>query len=162
MERGPSYPRRRYFEPDSVLGCKSYFRTAVHKLCISNILQDSERVYPLLFKVAFDVLPVQVSAVSCERVFSSTGSRETYVLRQSLLSAAMLEVLQVLKHLFKQDRLNFTTDWIAHEDDYSIESPTEAAIHELVASAKLKSCWICYEAWTALISRFSNSFIHTL
>jgi hypothetical protein len=48
----------------------------------------------------------------------------------------MLEVLQVLKHLYKQDQLDFTSDWIANEEDYSIERATEAAIHELVASAK--------------------------
>ena len=48
----------------------------------------------------------------------------------------MLEVLQVLKHLYKQQRLDFTTHWIANEDDYSIEKATEAAINELVSSAK--------------------------
>jgi len=88
----------------------------------------------LVFKVALDVLPVQASAVPCERVFSS--SKETCVLRRSLLSAGMLEVLQVLKHLYKGERLDFTLYWIAKEDDYSIEKATEAAINELVSSTK--------------------------
>jgi hypothetical protein len=57
-------------------------------------------------------------------------------MRQSLLSTGMLEVLQVLKHLYKEERLDFTSHWIANEDDYSIEKATEAAISELVASAK--------------------------
>lgn len=77
---------------------------------------------------------MQASAVPCERIFSS--SKETCALRHSLLSASLLEVLQVLKHLYKQDRLDFTSDWIASEDDYSIEKASEAAIHELVASGK--------------------------
>jgi hypothetical protein len=56
-------------------------------------------------------------------------------MQRSLLSTGMLEVLQVLKHLYKEERLDFTS-WIANEDDYSIEKATEAAISELVASAK--------------------------
>jgi hypothetical protein len=57
-------------------------------------------------------------------------------MRRSLLSAGMLEVLQVLKHVYKEERLDFTSHWIANEEDYSIEKATEAAISELVASAK--------------------------
>lgn len=70
----------------------------------------------------------------CERIFSS--SKETCTLRRSLLSAATLEVLQVLKYLYKQDQLDFTSHWVAKEVDYSLDSATEAAIHELVSSAK--------------------------
>ena len=51
----------------------------------------------------------------------------------SLLSAAMLEVLQ---HLYKEEHLDFASHWIAHEDVYLIEKATAAAIHELVSSAK--------------------------
>ncbi|KAI0271851.1 hypothetical protein BGY98DRAFT_900153, partial [Russula aff. rugulosa BPL654] len=60
-----------------------------------------------VFRVALDVqvLPVQASAVSCERVFSS--SKETCV----------LEVLQVLKHLHKEEHIDFTSYWIANECD---------------------------------------------
>jgi len=95
---------------------------------------ESERVFPLTFKVALDILPVQAYSVPCERAFSS--SKETGIMRRSLLSASMLEVLQVLKHLYKQKRLDFTSHWIANEEDYSIEKATEAAINELVSSAK--------------------------
>jgi hypothetical protein len=48
----------------------------------------------------------------------------------------MLKVLQVLKHLHKEGRLDFTSHWIAKEEDYSIEKATEGRINELVASAK--------------------------
>ena len=91
-------------------------------------------VHPLIFKVALDILPVQASAVPCERVFSS--SKEMCVLRRSLLSAGMLEILQVLKHLYKEEHVDFTSHWIANEDDYSIEKATESAIDELISSAK--------------------------
>jgi hypothetical protein len=57
-------------------------------------------------------------------------------MRRSLLSTGMLEVLQVLKHLYKAERMDFTSHWIANEEDYSIIKATEAAINELVSSAK--------------------------
>jgi|ERR1700722_331064 len=87
-----------------------------------------------MFRVALDILPVQASSVPCERIFSS--SKETCVLRRSLLSASLLEMLQVLKQLYKDTHLDFTLDWIAKEDDYSIERATEAAIHELMSTGK--------------------------
>ncbi len=48
----------------------------------------------------------------------------------------VLEVLQVLKHLYRGERLEFTSHWIARSEDYSIEKAMEAAINELVSSAK--------------------------
>ncbi|KAG2752595.1 hypothetical protein P692DRAFT_201660537, partial [Suillus brevipes Sb2] len=50
-----------------------------------------------------------------ERIFSS--SKETCTLRRSNLSPATLEALQVLKFIYKQDRLNFTEDLVADERD---------------------------------------------
>jgi hypothetical protein len=60
------------------------------------------------------------------------------VLRRSLLSASMLEVLQVLKYIYKQGELDFTSDWIAKEEDYAIDRATEAAINELVSAGKVE------------------------
>ena len=57
-------------------------------------------------------------------------------MRRNLLSPALLEVLQVLKHVYKQGRLDFTSNLVATEEDYSIESATEAAINELVSLGK--------------------------
>ena len=48
----------------------------------------------------------------------------------------MLEVLQVLKHIYNGECLDFTSHWIASEEDYSIEKATEAPISELVSSTK--------------------------
>jgi hypothetical protein len=87
-----------------------------------------------MFKVAVDVLPAQASSVPCERIFSS--SKETCTLRCNMLSAALLEVLQVLKHLYKQERLDFMSQWMSRKEDYSIEHATETAINELVSSGK--------------------------
>src|SRR5438477_6802921 len=98
------------------------------------VFQENEKIYPLLYRVALDILPVQASAVPCERIFSS--SKETCTLRHSLLSGATLEVLQVLKYLYRQERLDFSSHWVAKEEDYSIDSATEAAISELISSAK--------------------------
>ncbi|KAI9428738.1 hypothetical protein H4582DRAFT_1798371, partial [Lactarius indigo] len=72
--------------------------------------------------------------VSCERIFSS--SKETCALRRNLLSPALLEVLQVLKHVYRQGRLDFMSGLVAAEEDYSIEYATEAAINELVSLGK--------------------------
>jgi hypothetical protein len=84
-----------------------------------------------MLKVALDILPVQVSAVSCERIFSS--SKETCTMRRNLLSSVLLEVLQVLKHVYKEG----TSHLIVMEEDYSIESVMEAAsINELVSLGK--------------------------
>ena len=50
----------------------------------------------------------------------------------------MLEVLQVLKYIYKQDELDFTSDWIAKDADYTIDRATEAAINELVSAGKVE------------------------
>ena len=80
--------------------------------------KDYEEVHPLVFKVALDILPVQASAVSCERLFSS--SKETCVSRRSLLPAGLPEVLHALKHFYDEKRLDFTSHWIANEDEHTI------------------------------------------
>jgi hypothetical protein len=76
-------------------------------------------------------------------------------MHRNLLSPALLEVLQVLKHIYKQGCLDFTSDLITTEEDYSIERVTEEAINELVSclfhSEKRTSLWICCTAWKILI-----------
>jgi len=48
----------------------------------------------------------------------------------------MIEVLQVLKHLYKQERLDFASHWIASEEDDYIETAMAAAIDKLVSAGK--------------------------
>lgn len=85
-------------------------------------------MYPYMHRVALDVLPAQASAVSCERVFSS--SKETDSLHRNQLSPEVMEALQILKYIYKQARLNFTSDLVAEEADYTIEGPVTEAVEQ--------------------------------
>jgi hypothetical protein len=92
--------------------------------------QQNEQLFPLLFRVAMDVLPAQASS---GRVLSS--SKETCTARRASLSPPVLEALQVLKFSYKPDRLNFTEDLIADEVDYNISGRvSKKAVDELVAA----------------------------
>ncbi|OBZ72686.1 putative AC transposase [Grifola frondosa] len=104
-----------------------------------------ETTFPTLYRIALDVLPVQASAVPCERVFSS--SKETDTQHRTNLDVATMEMLQVLKYSVREDRLSFTDDWIPNETEMlHVEvSPdevdrllSEGKIDELVAL--LESC----------------------
>src|ERR1700734_3826531 len=55
-----------------------------------------------------DYLPIQASAVPCERVFSS--SAETDTKKRNKIKPELMEALQVLKFTLKKDRLNFTAN----------------------------------------------------
>jgi hypothetical protein len=51
--------------------------------------------------------------------------------------ATTIEMLQVLKHLYQREQLNFTAGLLAKEEDYTIEGPvTESAILELLKAGK--------------------------
>ncbi|EPQ58171.1 hypothetical protein GLOTRDRAFT_37434, partial [Gloeophyllum trabeum ATCC 11539] len=92
--------------------------------------------YPLLYRVALDILPVQASAVPCERVFSSSG--ETDDSRRSKLSAFMFEVLQILKYLYRHERLDFAADWAAKEADLrEVLEPPKEKVHGLISSDQI-------------------------
>lgn len=65
--------------------------------------------------MAMDYLPIQASAVPCERVFSS--SAETDTRRRNRISSLLMEALQMLKFYFKKERLNFTKDWAVTEKE---------------------------------------------
>jgi hypothetical protein len=70
-------------------------------------------VFPTLFKIAMDYLPIQASSVPCERIFSS--SAETNTKKRNRINALLMETLQMLKFHLKKERLNFTTSWITVE-----------------------------------------------
>jgi len=48
-----------------------------------------------------------------------------------------MEALQVLKHHYKQDRLDFVSHLIAKEEDYSLENLTAEAVEEMLASGNV-------------------------
>jgi hypothetical protein len=93
--------------------------------------------YSYMFCVAMDVLPVQASAVPCESAFSL--GKQTATPNRNPLNPALMEALQLLKYIYKQDQLNFMQDVLAREEDYRIEGEVrEHAVEELLASAKIE------------------------
>ena len=64
-----------------------------------------------------DYLPIQASAVPCERVFSS--SAETDTKKHNRIKPVLMEALQMLKFSLKKQRLDFTGGWITSENEMS-------------------------------------------
>jgi hAT family C-terminal dimerisation region len=92
--------------------------------------QLKEDVYHYIFRVAIDVLPVRASAVLCESAFSL--SKQICTPERNWLHPALMEVLQLLKYMYRQDRLDFMRDLLADKKDYQIEGEvSERAVHEL-------------------------------
>jgi hypothetical protein len=75
-----------------------------------------------------DILPIQASAVPCERVFSS--AKETTTPRRNRISPELMEMLQILKFSIRNGRsLSFTVgmDWA--EELEELELIAEQQIH---------------------------------
>jgi len=72
-----------------------------------------------------DYLPIQASSVPCEHVFSSAGETDTK--KRNRLAAPLMEALQILKFIYKKDRLNFTAGLNTVEQTL----PTEGTEHLL-------------------------------
>ena len=71
-------------------------------------IKENQLRYPTLFRLAMDILPIQASAVPCERVFSS--GKETMTARRNRISPMLMEALQILKFaIIHGHNLNFTT-----------------------------------------------------
>jgi hypothetical protein len=75
-------------------------------LITDTTFQANQAAFPTLFSMAMDYLPIQASAVPCERIFSS--SSETDTKKRNRISPLLMEALQMLKFYLKKDRLNFT------------------------------------------------------
>jgi hypothetical protein len=71
--------------------------------------------------MAMDYLPIQASAVPCERIFSS--SAETDTKKRNRISPLLMEALQMQKFYLKQARLNFTEGWITSEEAITEDHP---------------------------------------
>ena len=65
--------------------------------------------------MALDYLPIQASSVPSKRVFSS--SAKTYTKRWNQIHPVLMEALQMLKFLLKQQWLNFMDGWAITEDE---------------------------------------------
>ena len=71
--------------------------------------------------MALDILPIQASAVPCERVFSS--SKETCESRRSRIEPTLMEALQILKYHVRQgESLDFTKGLSQAEEEKEIET----------------------------------------
>jgi hypothetical protein len=90
----------------------------------------SSTVFPTLYAMAMDYLPIQSSAVSCERVFSS--SAETDTKRRNRINPLLMESLQMLKYHLKKERLNFTEGWQLKEKELTEDAPEEDLLCELL------------------------------
>jgi hypothetical protein len=83
-----------------------------------------------------DILPIQGSAVPCERVFSS--SKETMSARRNRISPELMEALQMLKFAAKKGRgfgnysLNFTAgmDWVDELSELELTATARARAEE--------------------------------
>src|ERR1700730_8101276 len=79
-------------------------------------------MFPTLYAIALDYLPIQASAVPCERVFSS--SAETDTKWHNRIHSTLMEALQIVKFSLKQKRLDFTGGWATavHDmQDYNMD-----------------------------------------
>lgn len=77
-----------------------------------------------------DYLPIQASAVPCERVFSS--SAETDTKRRNRTSPLVMESLQMLKFHLKKERLNFTANWMTVEKQMVDDDPDSDLLRALI------------------------------
>jgi len=73
--------------------------------------------------MAMDYLPIQASAVPCERVFLS--SAETDTKKRNRLSPLMMEALQMLKFYLKKERLHFMRGWVTSEKQITVNDAEE-------------------------------------
>jgi hypothetical protein len=92
--------------------------------------QTNCSTYPTIFAIAMDYLPIQASAVPCERVFSS--SAETDTKRRNRISPLMMEALQMLKFQLRKERLNFTAGWTTSEKQMAEDDPDEDLLQNLL------------------------------
>ncbi|KAK7448043.1 hypothetical protein VKT23_013800 [Stygiomarasmius scandens] len=87
-------------------------------LILSDIGREKKQAeFPILFRLALDVLSVQASAVPCERVFSSSKDID----RRSRMLTVLVEVLQILKGMYWDDRLDYTRSWVAKASEMAEE-----------------------------------------
>lgn len=89
-------------------------------------------MFPTVFAIALDYLPIQASAVPCEHMFSSSSETDTQ--KQNCLSPVLMEALQIIKFMLKKDRLNFTKGWAASQRDMEYEVLRDVEPGEVFAS----------------------------
>jgi hypothetical protein len=84
-------------------------------------LQINATVFPTLYAMAMDYLPIQASSVPCERIFSS--SAETDTKWRNHISPPLMEALQMQKFMIKKEHLNFMEGWMTQEKQLVDDDP---------------------------------------
>jgi hypothetical protein len=88
-----------------------------------------------MFKVAASILPIQASAVPCERAFSS--SKETDTHKRNRLSPKMMEMLQILKYRYRSQRPRLQDLLFTAGDAIQMLNITEEQLDELIADGRI-------------------------
>ena len=86
--------------------------------------------------MAMDYLPIQASAVPCERIFSS--SAETDTKHRNRISPLLMEALQMLKFHLKKQRLNFTEGWEIEENEMT-DDPGDVTLAMLLKEGNFQN-----------------------
>jgi hypothetical protein len=81
--------------------------------------------FSTLFAMAMDYLPIQASAVPCERIFSSSAKTDTK--QRNHISPLLMEALQMLKFHLKKMHLNFMDGWEVTEEKM-IDDPDDGSL----------------------------------
>ena len=84
----------------------------------------------MLYMMAMDYLPIQVTSVPCECVFLSAKEMDTT--KRNQISLVLMEALQLLKFSIKKEHLNFMDGWLTSEAAMSgVLKPTDAPLGSL-------------------------------
>lgn len=99
--------------------------------------QTNRTAYPTIFAMAMDYLPIQASAVPCERVFSSSVEMDTK--RRNRISPLMMEALQMVKSTLQKEHLDFTTGWGTSEKQMTEDDPDEEDLLQMLLRANFQN-----------------------
>lgn len=98
----------------------------------SSAPQMAKSQHPTFFEMAMDYLPIQASAVPCERAFSAGA--ETLTARRNRIKPSLMEALQMLKFALKKRRLNFTEDLLTSEQVMDEKEDDDDPLQQLMES----------------------------
>ena len=86
--------------------------------------QMNQSIYATFFEMVLDYLPIQASAVPCERAFSS--GTETLTAHLNRIKPPLMEALQMLEYSLKKCCLDFMAGWATEESSLAEAEPGPA------------------------------------
>ncbi|KAG5649092.1 hypothetical protein H0H81_006365 [Sphagnurus paluster] len=81
---------------------------------------EHQKMFLTIYRIALDYIPMQASAVPCERVFSSASETDTK--RRNKLNPNLFEALQILKFAHQRERLNFMAHLLTPEESMVVDT----------------------------------------